>query len=119
MNTKGWIALSVMTIALGIAWLINVMGVWQGVDWVWTLLLGMGGALILAMGGIDKVTLVVGPFLIACSITSVMRQTGHLKFDTEVPVLVIVLGILMFIATICPIPSARWLRELSDERTKP
>ncbi|MBI1370471.1 MAG: hypothetical protein GC162_17685 [Planctomycetes bacterium] len=110
-SKKGWITASVLTIALGIAWLLNNMHIIRGVDWVWTILLAIVGILTIVLGGINKLSIVVGPFMIVASVLSVMRQTGHLSFDQEVPTLVIVLGALMFVATVFPVPKPAWMDE--------
>ncbi len=91
MISKKPIVVSVLIIALGIAWLLNTLHVIPGVDWVWTLGLGISGVLVVAAGGLNKLTFVVGPFLIIASVLSVLRQTGVLRADIEVPVLVILL----------------------------
>jgi hypothetical protein len=78
---------------------------------VWTLGLAVAGMLILAIGGIDKVTFVIGSFLIASMFFSLMRQTGRISIDTEVPSLMIALGTLMLMAKLLPIPVPTWIVE--------
>lgn len=73
----------VFTILVGIAWLLNVMGVMRGVDWVWTLGLATAGILSLVAGGLNKITVVTGPFLLVASVCSLLRQTGRLAADHE------------------------------------
>lgn len=104
------IAMSLLTIALGTAWLLNTMDVIPGVNWVWTLGLGLAGLLILALGGINRLTVVTGPFLIIASIFSVLRQTERLNVNHEVPALVIVLGVLMLISQVVPLPAPAWMQ---------
>ena len=60
---------------------------------------------------IDKVTIVVGPFLIISTVFSLLRQTGRLSENTEVPCLMIVVGLLALIARFLPLPVPRWLEE--------
>lgn len=91
-------ALPVMVIIVGIAWLLNVMGIIPPIDWLWTCSIAAIGILTLLLGGITKVTVVVGPFMMIASVSSVLRQTGRIDIDKEVPILVIILGILMFIS---------------------
>jgi len=69
------------------------------------------GVLILVVGAIDKVTIVVGPFLIISTVVSLLRQTGRLSENTEVPCLMIVVGLLALIARFLPLPMPRWLEE--------
>ena len=59
-SRKTTIASAVAIIALGVAWLLNNVGVLPAVEWVWTLGLAVTGILIVAIGGLDKATGVVG-----------------------------------------------------------
>lgn len=118
-SRKGWITGSVLTIALGGAWLLNTLNVIPGVDWIWTSLLGVTGVLVIVLGGVNKMTFVVGPFLLITSVFSVLRQTGRFETNLEVPTLVIILGVLMLGATILPIPSPHWLNEHPDSPDPP
>jgi hypothetical protein len=104
------IAISLIVIALGTAWLLNTMHIISGVNWIWTLGLALAGLLILATNGINKLTIVTGPLLIIASIFSVLRQTNHIELDHEVPILVILMGVLMLIAQIAPVPAPGWLQ---------
>jgi hypothetical protein len=107
---KKSLAAPILIIALGVGWLLTTQNFVPGVNWIWILGLGITGVLILVRS-IDKVTIVVGPFLIAASAFSILRQTGRMSVDTEVPSLVIVFGSLMLIATILPIPLPSWMIE--------
>jgi hypothetical protein len=81
-----------------------------GIDWAWTLGLAVVGLLAFVLsGGVDKVSVVVGPLLLAASLFSVLRQTGRLNVNTEVPLLVITLGVLIFIAQLSVVPPPRWI----------
>jgi len=110
------IAVSLLTIALGSAWLLNSMDVIPGVNWVWTVGLGVPGLMLLALGGVNRFTIVTGPFLIIASILSVLRQTDRLNVNHEVPILVIVLGVLMLIAQIAPLRTPTWMNQNSAPR---
>jgi hypothetical protein len=55
------------------------------------------------------VTVVIGPFFIVASSLSVLRQTDRLPLDVEVPILVILVGILMLIARSAAVPIPKWL----------
>lgn len=110
------IAVSIIVIAVGCAWLLNTLEVLPGVNWIWTGGLGLAGLLILALGGLNKVTAVTGPFLILTSIFSVLRQTGRIDIDQEVPILVIALGLLMLVSQLLPLPQPGWLHEPGSKR---
>jgi hypothetical protein len=106
---KRTLVFPILLITLGTGWLITTLGVLPGVDWIWTLGLAVVGLLTFVLGGFDKLTVVVGPFLLVASCLSVLRQTGRLHLDVEVPVLVILAGILILIARSPGIPVPRWL----------
>jgi hypothetical protein len=109
MQPKGPLALSLLIIAVGVGWLFTSLGFGPGINWVWILCLGGAGVLVFVMsGGVDKSSIVFGPFLLISSGLSIVRQAGQLSFDTEVPLLVITLGVLMFIAQLRVIPVPSW-----------
>ncbi len=95
---KKALILPVLLIAVGTGWLLTTLGIAPGIDWVWTLGLSIAGFLAFLVGGFDKVTFVTGSFLIFTSLLSVLRQTGRLSFDVEIPILVIVSGVLLLVA---------------------
>lgn len=101
--------LPLMLISVGIGWLLTALGVAPQIDWVWTLSLAVIGFLTFAVGGFDKVTFVVGVFFIATSCLSVLRQSGRISINVEMPVLVIVSGVLMLIARYPLIPVPKWI----------
>ncbi|PYK84912.1 MAG: hypothetical protein DME40_18765 [Verrucomicrobia bacterium] len=80
-ESKSMVAIAVLVIALGVAWLLNTLNVIPGIDWIWTGGLGIAGILVLMISGIDRVSVVVGPFLLVTSVLSVLRQTGRLRFE--------------------------------------
>jgi hypothetical protein len=104
-----------LLITLGVGWLLTTLNVMPQIDWVWTLLVGLVGVLTFALGGIDKVTVVVGPFFILASILSVLRQTGQLTIEVEIPLLVIAAGVLMLVARMNAIPPPSWLVHPPEE----
>lgn len=98
-----------LLIAVGTGWLLTALKVGPGIDWVWTLGLAVVGVLAFAINGLDKVSVVTGPFFIAASLLSILRQTNRLRLDVEVPILVILSGILLLIARRPTIPVPDWL----------
>lgn len=116
---KGPLALSILIIAVGIGWLLTVQGFVAGVDWLWTMLLGTVGVLTFVLsGGVDKVSVVVGPFFLLTSVLSILRQRGALSVDVEIPLLVILIGVLLFFAQMSFIPAPGWLTPLAAEPEK-
>jgi len=109
-SSKRALVLSILIMTVGVGWLLTALGFGPGIDWVWTLGLGVGGLLAFVFsGGIDKVSLVVGPFLIASSLLAILRQTGRLTVDIEVPILVILAGGLLAIAQMKVVRMPNWL----------
>lgn len=103
------LVLPILLITVGAGWLLTVLKVAPGIDWVWTLGLAIVGLMTFALSGLDKLTVVVGPFFIAASFLSILRQTGRLAMDVEVPILVILAGVLMLVARAPAIPLPKWV----------
>ena len=107
---KGPLVLAVLIIALGVGDLLTVRGFMPGIDWAWTLALAVVGVLsVVLSGGVDKVSIVVGPWLLTASLLSTLRQAGKLDLDVEVPLLVITLGVLIFLAQLSVVPAPKWI----------
>jgi hypothetical protein len=115
-NTAKSLVAPLLIITLGLGWLLTVNNLMPGVNWIWVLGLAVTGFLFLAVGGVDKVTFVVGPFLISSTFFSLLRQTGRISVDTEVPTLVIVFGTLMLMAKLLPIPVPKWIVEPGENK---
>lgn len=107
-----------MLITVGTGWLLTTLEIAPAISWVWTLSLVAIGLLTFVLSGVDKVTVVVGPFFIAASLLSVMRQAMKLSLDVEIPLLVILAGVLMVIARLKAIPAPKWLLDLPRDNTK-
>ena len=95
----------ILVILVGTGWLLNVQGVFPSVDWIWTGGLATAGILMLLVGTVDKLKGVLGPFLVIASICSILRQTQQLPIEKEIPILVIVLGILLVIVNMINLPT--------------
>jgi len=111
------ILIALCLIALGTAWLLNNIGVMPGVNWIWTLSLAAVALVILAAAGLDKVTAVVVPLLMLASIASVLRQTGKLSSNYEIPGLVIAAGVLILLSHLSPLPPPSWLMPETDQKS--
>jgi hypothetical protein len=112
------IIIAVLVIALGVAWLLNILGVIPGVDWLWTGGLGVAGILVMAANGINKFTFVIGPFLLVSSVFSVLRQTGRFSANIELPVLFIIFGVLLLLSLLLPLATPEFLREEPQDEKK-
>ncbi|HWB19944.1 MAG TPA: hypothetical protein VG711_06565 [Phycisphaerales bacterium] len=105
------IALPVLIIVVGVGWLLTTQHVLPGVNWVWVLGIGCAGVLTPVLWGVNKLTMVVGPWLIIATVFSLLRQSGKITLETEVPCLVITLGIVMLIVQMMKLPHPDWLVE--------
>ncbi len=108
---KKSMAIAILIITLGSGWLLTTLGVGTTIYWVWTMGLAVSGLLIFLASGIDKVSVVLGPFLIFSSILSILRQQERLRVDVELPVLVIMTGILLLISGLKRIPAPKWFAD--------
>lgn len=117
-SDKFSLLIPVMLITIGAGWLLTTLNIAPGINWVWTLGLVAVGLLTFVLSGVDKVTVIVGPFFIAASLFSVMRQAMKLSFDVEVPLLVILAGVLMIIARLKAIPAPKWLLDIPRDDSK-
>ena len=109
-KSKAGLLIPILGIGLGVAWLLTTLKILPGVDWVWTGGLGLCGILALALGGLNKFSVVVGPFLLIGSIFSVLRQTGKLAVDIELPILFIIFGVLLLAGYLLPLPLPDFLQ---------
>ena len=118
MKTKELIV-PLLIIALGVTWLLNVLEIMPGVDWIWTVGLAAVGVITLLLGGVNKLTVVVGPFLMIASVCSLLRQIGSLPIDREVPILTIILGVLMLLVQFLDLPMPQALTPSNEENRRP
>lgn len=106
-NSKKSLVIPILMITVGVGWLLTVQGFAPGINWVWTLGMAVVGLLTFVWMGFNKVSVVIGPFFLLGSLLSVLRQTGRLSIDSEVPILVILLGVLLLVvrSKIVPVPT--------------
>ena len=94
-----------IVVILGASWLLNTWDLVAGVNWVQTVGLVAAGVCVPIIGGIDKLTAVVGPFLIAVSACRFLGQIGSLGERVEMPIYVIILGCLVLLVQVARIPT--------------
>lgn len=117
MSPKGVVVLAVLIIAVGAGWLMSSLGLFPQINWVWTFGLAAAGVLTFALSrGIDKFSVIVGPFFLVSSLLSIFRQQGRIPLDVEVPILVITFGILLLIAQSRVILMPSWTIETQAEK---
>lgn len=107
-------AIPLLIIALGVGWLLTTQGYVPSVDWLWTIGLAGIGVLTFAFCGIDKLSMVVGPFFLTASLLSFLRQSGRIKLETEVPILIIMIGVLLLIVQFPAVPKPKWFVEPAE-----
>jgi hypothetical protein len=98
----------VLITTVGTGWLLTVRGVIPGVQWIWVLVLAVLGAFLLCVK-VDKVSIAVGPSLMAAAALSMLRQTGWIAINTEVPLLTIIVGSLWTASYLLPVPLPAWI----------
>lgn len=98
-------------IAVGLGWLLTELEVLPGIDWVWTLGLAVVGVLAFLVSGVDKLSIVLGPFFLVAAGLSLLRQRNLITLEVELPILVILAGVLLLIARMPAIAIPRWFGE--------
>lgn len=104
---------------IGIGWLLTVLEVNSQIFWIPVLCMAVGGVLVLAVGGIDKGTVVAGPLLMALAGFAYARQSGLITVEVMLPSIVTVAGVLMFVAYFLPIPFPEWLTPPPEAQPRP
>jgi len=111
---KKSIAIPFLCMGIGVGWLLTAWGVTPGVNWVWIVSLGLLGVLLPALGGLDKMTIVVGPFLFVSSMFSLLRQAGIFETNIEVPLLAMAGGVCLLLPYTVSVPTLEWYQEQVD-----
>ena len=106
--TRQPLIFGISLIALGAGWLLNNLQITPDVNWVWTLALGIAGIAFVVTGGINKITVILGPFLVTASVLSYLRQSGELSAAYEMPGLTALLGVLLLVAYMRIVPPPPW-----------
>lgn len=107
--SRGWFAMGITLICVGGVWLLASLGYLPEINWVWVLMLFTLGLVPLLAAGLNKLTFISGGFFFAASISSVLRQTGKLAVNVEVPSLIIIAGVLTLIAMVLRLKTPSWL----------
>lgn len=93
-----------MVAGLGALWMLDVLGVTPPLGMAWIVGLAGIGIAIFASRGFNKESFPWGAFFFACAGCSLLRQLGFLEFKVELPLLLIVLGVLLGINQTSIIP---------------
>ena len=92
------VVLPVLLIAIGAGWLMNELDLFPSLTWMAILGLTLSGLAVLAIEGVNKSTIVVGPMLIAAGTTTFLRQQYQLPWSIQWPALMILCGLVMLVA---------------------
>lgn len=108
-SSKTPVAIPIMIIMVGTGWLLTAAGYAPGINWIWPCgLAAVGLTVFVWSGGIDKFSVVLGPFFLIASLMSVLRQAGWMSAEVELPKLVILIGALLLLAQWKAIPLPSW-----------
>ncbi len=99
-------AVPVLVLLIGIGWLLNQAEILRGVDWFWTGFLAVFGIALLLLGKWSRGSVTGGVFMMILAVASIFRQSGRLTLEWEVPILVVILGVLMILAQLLPLPDS-------------
>ena len=102
------IAFPFLLTGIGVGWLATELEIVPGVNWAWIAGLGVLGILLPVVAGLDKTTVVAGPFLIICSLFSLLRQLDWIAQAVEVPALVTAFGLCMLLPFVLKVPRPHW-----------
>jgi hypothetical protein len=84
-----------LVVLLGILWMLDVLGYFPRLGLMWVVGLAGVGIGIFASRGFNKDSFPWGAFFFACAGCSVLRQLDILDFKVELPLLVVILGVLL------------------------
>jgi hypothetical protein len=97
-------SLPVTLIAVGLGWLLWEFRLFPDVDWIISLAFVAAGVAVMAIDGINKNSVVIGPFLIAVGGAWLMHDRYGTHWRFIIPALLVLLGALMLIARSSKVP---------------
>ena len=103
-------SLPVTLIVVGLGWLLWELRLFPDVDWIISLCFIGAGIAVMAIDGINKNSIVVGPFLIAMGVAWLVHDRYGTHWRFIIPALLVLLGGLMLAARSPRIPDRRSTR---------
>lgn len=100
-------SLPVTLIVVGLGWLMWEFRLFPDIDWIIGLGFIVGGIAVLALDGINKNSVVIGPFLIAVGVAWLVHDRYGTHWRFIVPVMLVFLGALMLVARSSKVPERR------------
>jgi hypothetical protein len=104
-------SLPVALIVVGLGWLLWEFRLFPDLDWIIALGFVIGGVLVLVIDGINKNSIVLGPFLVGIGVAWFVHDRYFMPWRVMIPGLLVLLGLLMLVARSTRIPE-RSLRHL-------
>jgi hypothetical protein len=99
--------LPITLIVVGLAWLAWHFGWFPDIDWVVAVGLVIGGIAVLALDGLTKSSVVIGPFLIGAGIAWGVHERFRIGWAVLIPCMLVLLGVLMLVARSPRFPDRR------------
>lgn len=109
---RGWVATGLTLVGVGIGWLLAALGYLPEINWVWVLMFMALGILPLGISGLNRASFVISGFFFCASIGSILRQTGKMSLNVEIPCLVIAAGVLTLFSMVIGLKSPEWMRRM-------
>jgi hypothetical protein len=100
-------SLPVTLIAVGLGWLLWEFRLFPDVDWIISLAFVAAGVAVMAIDGVNKNSIVLGPFLIAIGAAWLLHDRYGTHWRYIIPVMLVLLGVLMLVARNPQIPERR------------
>ena len=94
-------------VVIGLGWLLERLDVLSSFDLFWTIGLAAAGVYLLTVSGFNRDTFLPAIFLLICALFSLLRSINMFRLTVELPLLVIIFGILMAIRNSGVIPEAK------------
>src|SRR5882724_7522006 len=94
-------------VIIGLGWLLQRLDLISSLELFWTIGLAAAGIYLFAVGGFNRDTFLLGTFFLICALFSFLRSINFLRLTVELPVLVIIFGLLMAIRNSGIIPEAK------------
>ena len=91
-------SLPVTLIVVGLGWLLWEFRLFPDVDWIISFGFIAAGIAVLTIDGINRNSIVIGPFLVAVGIAWLLHDRYWVSWRLIVPVMLVLLGMLMLVA---------------------
>jgi hypothetical protein len=108
-------SLPITLIVVGIIGLVWYFRWLPDIDWIISLGFIAGGVAVLVIDGINKNSIVTGPFLIAVGIAWALRDRYRVSWSLIIPALLVLLGALMLLARNPKVPDKRPAAPKTDQ----